>query len=449
MRLRPSWLHDLSRYQITVFLVVALAWGFDSLDQRIFSLARIPALASLMGRSGGDIAVQTTAKVATAAFLLGWGFGGIIIGAAGDRLGRTRMLALSIIGYSVCTGLTALSPSATVFIILRFMTGLGIGGVFGLAVATLAETVGGSARVAMLAWLQIISLFCNVAAGFIKMGLDGLAVRGWIAPSETWRWLFAIGALPALVGIFASLKIEESESWRKMKAEQKLPTSIVSAYGLLLSNVTERRGLIVGTALSVAGVVGLWSVGEFAVDLQESVFTSYYSRTFAAADVVGLVSSAKNWAFVLQMLGGACGMLLFASAANRVGRRIAFMAGFAASFVITLFVYCYMNSPLDAYWMMPLMGAAQLSVFAGFSIYLPELFGTRVRGTGISFAYNSGRFAAAAGSFGSAYLTSRVYGALPAPLPLRYSAMTMCGIFILGFIAAVFAPETRGRDLRD
>uniref|UniRef100_UPI0035CB49DD MFS transporter n=1 Tax=uncultured Sphingomonas sp. TaxID=158754 RepID=UPI0035CB49DD len=449
MDLRPAWLRDLSRYQITVFLVVALAWGFDSLDQRIFSLARIPALASLMGRHGSDISVQTTAKIATAAFLLGWGFGGIIIGAAGDRLGRSRMLAFSIIGYSVCTGLTALSPSATIFTILRFLTGLGIGGVFGLAVATLAETVAGSARIAMLAWLQIISLFCNVAAGFIKMGLDGLAVHGWIAPSETWRWLFAIGALPAVVGIFAGLKIEESQSWRKMKAENKLPTSIAAAYGLLFRDRTERRGLVVGTALSIAGVVGLWSVGEFAVDLQESVFTSYYSRASAAADVIGLVAAAKNWAFVLQMLGGACGMLLFAAAANRFGRRVAFMTGFAAACVITLFVYRYLDSPFDAYWMMPLMGAAQLSVFAGFSIYLPELFGTRVRGTGISFAYNSGRFAAAAGSFGSAYLTTWVYGALPAPLPLRYSAMTMCGIFVLGFVAAVFAPETRGRDLRD
>lgn len=449
MRLVPLWSRDITRYQWRVFLVVALAWGFDSLDQRIFSLARIPALVSLMAQPSGNLEVQAFAKVATSAFLLGWGLGGLTIGAVGDRLGRTRVLALSIIGYSVCTGLTALSPDALVFTILRFMTGLGIGGVFGLAVATLAESVSGPARIAMLAWLQILSLFCNIAAGFIKMGLDGLALRGWIDPSETWRWLFAIGALPAIVGIFASFGIRESESWLKMKAEDKLPTGILAAYGHLLSDRAERRGLMVGSALSIAGVVGLWSVGEYAVDLQDSVFTAYYARLAAPAEVASLVSSAKNWAFILQMVGGAAGMMLFTAVAGRLGRRPAFMIGFGAAFVVTFLVYWHLESPADAYWMMPLMGAAQLSVFAGFSIYLPELFATRVRGTGISFAYNSGRFAAAAGSFGSALLTTRIFSGFPSPLPLRYSAMTMCAIFVVGFAAAIYAPETRGRELRD
>jgi MFS family permease len=449
MRLAPSWSRDISRYQWLVFLVVALAWGFDSLDQRIFSLARIPALASLMGKPGSDLAVQAFAKVATSAFLLGWGLGGLTIGAVGDRLGRTRMLALSIIGYSVCTGLTAISPSALIFTMLRFFTGLGIGGVFGLAVATLAETVSGSARIAMLAWLQILSLFCNIAAGFIKMGLDRLAANGWLEPTETWRWLFAIGALPAIVGIFASFGIKESESWLRMKAEDKLPKSIWAAYRHLLSDRAERRGLVVGSALSIAGVVGLWSVGEYAVDLQDAVFTAHYARLAAPADVAGLVSAAKNWAFILQMMGGAAGMMIFTSIARRWGRRPAFMIGFGAAFAVTFLVYGHLESPSDAYWMMPLMGAAQLSVFAGFSIYLPELFATRVRGTGISFAYNSGRFAAAVGSFGSALLTTQVFGSLQSPLPLRYSAMAMCGIFIVGFVAAIFAPETRGLELRD
>jgi len=102
--------------------------------------------------------------------------------------------------------------------------------------------------------------------------------------------------------------------------------------------------------------------------------------------------------------------------------------------------------PLDR--MMPLMGAAQLSVFAGFSIYLPELFGARTRATGVSFAYNLGRFAAAGGSFFSAYLATTIFGMLPEPLPLRYSAMTMCLVFLVGLAAALRAPETRNAQLR-
>ena len=102
---------------------------------------------------------------------------------------------------------------------------------------------------------------------------------------------------------------------------------------------------------------------------------------------------------------------------------------------------------MAAYWMMLLMGAAQLSVFAGFSIYLPELFGASARGTGVSFAYNFGRFAAAGGSFISALLTTRVFDDFESPAPLRYSAMVMCSVFLLGVVAAWYAPETKGRPL--
>lgn len=444
----PGWTRQVTRYQWLVFSVVASAWSFDSLDQRIFSLARIPALASLMAGSAGSPSVQAFGKIATAIFLLGWGIGGLTFGALGDRLGRTRMLAVSIICYSVCTGLTALSRSAEMFAVLRFFTGIGIGGVFGLAVATLAETVSGSARVAMLAWLQILSLLCNVAAGFIKMGLDALAARGWLDPAETWRALFAIGALPAGIGLVALIYLKESDAWLKLKLEGELPASILGAYRKLLADRTERRGLIVGTLLSVAGVVGLWSIGEYAVDLQDIVFTTHFARDHDVAETRALVSSAKNWAFILQMLGGAAGMLAFTWVADRIGRRPAFIIGFGAAFVVTINVYATMATPADAYWMMPVMGAAQLGIFAGFAIYLPELFGTAVRGTGISFAYNAGRFAAAAGSFGSALLTTRVFGDFAPPLPLRYSAIAMCSIFLVGAVTSFFAPETRGRDLR-
>ena len=141
-------------------------------------------------------------------------------------------------------------------------------------------------------------------------------------------------------------------------------------------------------------------------------------------------------------------MLVFSWAVNRFGRRPAFIGGFLAALVVTPLVYWRLSSPTDAYWMMPLMGAAQLSVFAGFSIYLPELFGARARGTGVSFCYNLGRFAAAGGSFLSAGLTTVVYAGFAPPLPLRYAAMTMCAVFVVGIVAAFAAPETKGAELR-
>jgi hypothetical protein len=106
-----------------------------------------------------------------------------------------------------------------------------------------------------------------------------------------------------------------------------------------------------------------------------------------------------------------------------------------------------MSSPRDAYWMMPLMWFFQLGVFAGFAIYLPELFPSRIRSTGTSFCYNLGRFAAAIGSFFSAKLATDVFGS---PIPgqqERYAAMTMCAIFLIALFTLPFAPETKGQPL--
>lgn len=200
--------------------------------------------------------------------------------------------------------------------------------------------------------------------------------------------------------------------------------------------------------LALGGVVGLWGIGEYATDLQEAVFFTHYSATYGA-EARQLTAEAKNLAYLLQMIGAAIGMLLFTWGANRFGRRPAFMAGFAAAGIVTVFVYGFMETPGDANWMIPLMGLAQFSVFAGFSIYLPELFGARVRGTGVSFCYNIGRFAAAGGGFLSAALTTHVFAAYPRLLPLRYSAMVMCAVFLVGFIAAWIGPETKGKPMRE
>jgi len=442
------WWRGVTRRQWFVFAVASGAWLFDNLDQRLFSLARIPALADLMGPAAASLDVQAFAKVATALFLIGWGVGGLTFGALGDRFGRVRLLGISIFLYSVCTGLTAICQDHWQFAVLRLATGVGIGGVFGLAVAILAETVSGTARLAMLALFQVFSTVGNIGAALMKMGVDHLAGQGTIAFASSWRWLFALGALPALLGVIAVLSLRESEAWLRLRDSGSLPRGWFGSYAQLLAGRDERRNLLIGTLLAIAGVVGLWAIGEYAVDLQDAVFTAYFSMHSESGDVAARVAQAKNLSYLLQMLGGAAGMLLFTYIADRLGRRPAFIAGFSAAFLVTLPVYWKLDSPAQAYWMMPLMGAAQLSVFAGFSIYLPELFGAKARGTGVSFAYNLGRFAAAGGSFVSALLTTRLFDGFASPAPLRYSAMAMCAVFLIGVVAALFAPETRGRELR-
>ena len=443
---KPWWRGN-SRTQWLVFAVAGGAWLFDNLDQRLFSLARIPALSSLLGLPSANLSVQGLGKVVTALFLIGWGVGGLTIGALGDRYGRMRLLSASIVIYSLGTGATAMAQTADQFLVLRIIAGFGIGGVFGLAVALISETFAGSTRVAMLAGLQLFSVVGNIGSALTKMGFDGLAARGAVPHDQVWRWLFGVGTLPIVLAAVAALFLREPEAWLRLKAEGRLPRGAFGSYAELFANRAERRNLVVGAMLALGGVVGLWGIGEYATDLQDAVFTAHYQALAPASQVKQLAAEARNLAYLLQMFGAALGMGMFTWAANRFGRRPAFMAGFAAAGVVTALVYGWMETPADAYWMIPLMGMAQFSVFAGFSIYLPELFGAPVRGTGVSFCYNIGRFAAAGGGFVSALLTTRVFGGYPSPLPLRYSAMVMCSVFIIGFIAAWMGPETRGKEL--
>ena len=448
------WWRLLTPYHWFVFAVASAAWFFDCLDQRLFSLARIPALGSLMGKVGSDPAVQDFGKVVTAWFLIGWGIGGLIFGSLGDKYGRAKMLTLTILIYSGFTGLSFFSRTALDFTVCRFLTGLGVGGVFGLAVALIAETVPSGARAQSLGLLQVLSTVGNVTAGFAMKGIATLEKAGTIQSGTGWRWMFLIGAVPAVMVIFTGKYLREPESWLALKQSGRLVHGgLFGPYRSLLAAARWRKNLAVGALIASTGVVGLWAIGEYAVDLQTAVFSNFYKAAVPAGvpDVAKWVKEqvddAKFWAYTWQMLGAAVGMWIFTRVANAVSRRFAFACGFSAALVVTVFVYYKMNSPQDAYWMMPLMGAAQLGVFAGFAIYLPELFPSRLRSTGTSFCYNLGRFAAAAGSFFSSVLSQQVYGHFEKPLPFRYSAMTMCVIFLVGLVTLLFAPETKGQPL--
>ena len=445
------WYKQLTGYHWFVLLVASAAWFFDCLDQRLFSLARVPALVELMKLPAGDPALQGYGKIVTACFLVGWGVGGMIFGALGDKYGRARMLTLTILIYSAFTGLSYFSRTQWDFTLFRFLTGVGVGGVFGLAVALIAETVPDGARAQSLGMLQILSTIGNISAGFAKMGIDALEANHTIVAGSGWRWMFLIGALPACMIVFTRGHLKEPASWLRLKEQGLLPQgSIFAPYAGLLGNARWRKNLIIGSIIASTGVIGLWAIGEYAVDLQKIVFKQHYEKLGKPADMIaGLVNADIAQVYLWNMIGAAVGMSLFTGIAKR-GRKLAFLLGFSAALVITFLVYWKISDPSSARWMMFFMGAAQLSVFAGFAIYLPELFPSKLRSTGTSFCYNLGRFAAAGGSFFSAILTQDVFGKYKAAdpsLPPRYAAMTMCVIFLMGIFILLFAPETKGKPL--
>src|SRR5437899_5791861 len=135
----PWWRH-LNRYHWFVFLVASLAWLFDCLDQQLFILARNSAITALSPSGTDPGLIKQLGGNATAIFVAGWAMGGLIFGAVGDRIGRAKTLTLTVLMYSLFTGLSAFATSVPMFGLFRFVTGLGVGGVFGLSVELIAHS---------------------------------------------------------------------------------------------------------------------------------------------------------------------------------------------------------------------------------------------------------------------------------------------------------------------
>ena len=143
--------------------------------------------------------------------------GGLIFGALGDRIGRARTLTFTVLMYSLFTGLSAFATSVSMFEFFRFVTGLGVGGVFGLSVALVADSLPDKARPHALGLLQALSAVGNIAAGCIAV-LVGWLETFQIKPGSAWRWMFLIGALPAFLCVFIQIRLKEPEKWVAARA---------------------------------------------------------------------------------------------------------------------------------------------------------------------------------------------------------------------------------------
>src|SRR5687768_747341 len=435
-----AWRKELNRYHWFVLIVAALGWLFDCLDQQLFNLARVPAMKELLKPGQNP---QEYGAYATSIFLLGWATGGLAFGVLGDRIGRAKTMMWTILIYSLCTGLSALSRGFWDFAFYRFITGLGVGGEFAVGVALLAEVMPARARPYTLSVLQALSAVGNISAALIGMLFGHLEESGAIGSS--WRWMFVVGALPALLALVIRARLKEPEMWT---AAKKAGTARLGSYSELFSSPVWRKNAFIGLGLAFAGVVGLWGIVFFSIDLTRSVVRQIFeTQGLSPAEISG---KATFWAGVASMmlnLGAFFGMYVFGVTTQKIGRRPTFAITFVAAMVTTAFVFWKMDSFSDIFWMFPIMGFCVLSLFAGYAIYFPELFPTHLRSTGTSFCYNVGRFVAASGPTVLGLLTSKVYAGYPEPM--RYAGVTMCLIFLLGLFVLPFAPETRGQPLPD
>jgi MFS family permease len=453
-----AWWKDLTPYHWFVFSMASAAWLFDCLDQQLFILARASAMKALLP-AGWD--AKEFGGYATAIFVAGWATGGLILGSLGDRFGRAKVLTGCVLLYSVCTGLSAFSHHFTDFAIYRFVTGLGVGGVFGLAVALIADSLPDRSRPGALGALQALSSVGNVTAGLISLLLGSMEGKAFPA-GMAWKYMFLIGAAPAFLCVFLQARLKEPEKWVKAREEGLKSGAQFGSYLSLFGDARWRGPALLGMLLCVAGVVGLWGIGFFSPELVGDVIERSLRAKGVAAD---LIPAAKTqWSainLIVQNSGAFVGMLVFTHFAQSHGRKTTFAVAFVAAMLATI-GWFQMFDKMGDMWMTAVMGFCQLCLFAGFAIYLPELFPTRLRSTGTSFCYNVGRFIAASGPFTLGALQKHLANGAIAKLgtaatdlekaaakmdAFRSAATWMSLVFLLGLIALVFLPETKGRPM--
>lgn len=491
----PPWYKLLNRYHWFVLLVAALGWLFDCLDQQLFILARPAAMRELIPEEAFDnvkdleLWRRQAADIATSIFIAGWATGGLIFGMLGDRIGRAKTMIITILMYSLFTGLSSFSQSVWDFSLYRFLTGLGVGGEFAVGVSLVAEVMPAKARPYTLGLLQALSAVGNLSAAFINLGLGVAEEQGLV--DSPWRIMFLVGAVPALLALVIRRRLKEPERWQQASHEGAVSQQLGS-YRELFSDPVLRKHALLGLVLGCSGIIGLWSVGFFSMDLirfvrrpdvTDQVYTEHLEQARTAGNaerashldellvanetpkedvdvsagaqavreeldgvINGRLSAFASYVSMAINIGAALGMFGFGALAQRIGRKPTFAIALLSAFVTTISVFWFLEHFWQICVMVPVMGFCQLSLFAGYAIYFPELFPTRLRSTGTSFCYNVGRFAAAFGPLVKAQL-EHVFA--DTPEPLRYAGVTMCGVFLIGLFVLPFLPETKDAPLPD
>lgn len=427
---KTSAFEGVTPYHWLVVIIASCGWLFDCMDQRLFVLAREPALKTLLAADPATlVAIKKYIGYATTSMILGWATGGIIFGMLSDKIGRVKTMVATLLIYSGFTGLSGFAQGWLDFVAYRFLVGLGVGGMFGAATTLVAESVPGQFRSLALGSLQALSATGNIIGSLISLQIQPGSMNQTFN-TEGWRVLFFVGILPALLVVPIIFILREPEAWKQAKAAAGQGAKSIGSPAELFRHPRWRRNTLVGLFLGVSGMIGLWGIGFFSPELISTALKGAPQST---------VDTVRGWGTAFQDMGAFLGMVTFTFVASYFSRRMAFLGALLLSMAVTMYVFKSLNSAADAYWMLPMMGFAQLAVFAGYSIYFPELFPTRLRGTGVGFCYNTVRYLAAPAPM--------LFGYLATQMSFRTAAVLMSSVYLVGVIALIWAPETKGKPL--
>jgi len=431
----------MNRYQWTVLFAAWLGWGFDVFDGLLFNYIAPNAVPTLLriprGTPAASAATLNWTGILTSVLLLGWAAGGILFGYVADRIGRTKTLLLTMALYSLGTAACAFAPDIWVLLLFRIVAALGIGGEWAAGAAMVAEVVPENRRVEAGALLYTSAPLGLFLAGFVTYQVQGVYFRA--SPDAAWRYVFLFGLVPALVAFMVRLFIREPERWTRV-AKATAPPTIGDLFAPAYRLVT-----LTGLSLAVVALITWWSCNAFIPTIATGL-AGRAASSLTAADAATLIEQWKALATNMFNLGGLIGTLLTVPASKLLGRRHMFAMYFLGSAAAVTAAFGLPLEPHTRLYMYFPIGLTVFGVFGSFTYYLPELYPTRLRGTGPGFTYNIGRVIAAVGPFLVGAIASRGVNALDTAMHVLFFVgfVPLAGLFVIPWMI-----ETRGRPLID
>jgi MFS family permease len=431
------WYSTLTRTQWRTLIAANLGWMFDGYETFALILTVGVALRQLLDPTQfGQIPAYAGTVIAVT--LLGWGIGGIIGGILADYLGRRRTMIFAILAYSLMTGLSAFAWDWISFALLRFVVGIAIGSEWATGASITAEVWPDHARGKGAGLMQ-----CGLGIGFFLASFVWLFV-GSTGPGA-WRIMFLLGVLPALFVLWIRIGIPESQPWerthesRRVAVERQKSGAALDAEEAALARFTFldlfvepeiRRRIIIVFLMSLTTTLAWWGI---------STWVPPYIGSVAAK--AGL--PPQQWASYAGMaynFGAILGYASLGFLADRFGRKPVTMLFFAMAFALTPVLFLWTQDLGLLLLVAAINGYFSLGQYSWMPVWLPELFPTRIRATAMAFAFNAPRFIAFLGPLLAGTLIVNFGG-------FGKAATIVATIYVLGLLAALFLPETRGKPL--
>jgi MFS family permease len=407
-----AFYRDMNPPERRTFWACAAGWALDGMDFMIYPLV-IGTIITMWKVDAG------TAGLAGTVTLLASAVGGWLGGYLADRIGRVRTLQFTILWFSVFSLVCAFVQNFDQLLIARALLGLGFGGEWAAGAVLMGESIRAQYRGRAVGSVQ-----SGWAVGWGLAVLSQAVLFSYLPAELAWRWMFAIGALPALLVFFLRRYVEEPEIAAATLAKQNASGERPGIQEIFAGPILKTTIL---ASLAVTGCQG----GYYAI-------TFWVPRFLTTERKLSVVSSTGYLAALI--IGSFVGYLVGAWLADKIGRRNLFLT-FSIGAIAVVLLYTQIPLTNEVLWLLGFpLGFFASGYFSGVGAFLTELYPTRLRGSGQGFCYNFGR--------GIGALFPFLVGALSTTTSLANAiaifAVAAYGVF---FLAAYALPETRGKIL--